>query len=230
MALGSQRDVRAVRDPGWQATALPAANRTTPVPVRARTPLCRRRLKNRGGQGLVGLSFPIHRVLCHAQKRETRTMARKATTAPRDVGAAVSETFRNTSITADGRKCAWCRGVLPARRRRFCTDECRRRGQKAERVIEDDSYAAGVVRLIRKMGVRASADLEALKWLAGAADHTRDALAMAVDGCRARGYSDGEIGHALGITRQAVGQRFGRKGEVYAGRSESAIIVPGSGR
>ena len=36
-------------------------------------------------------------------------------------------------------------------------------------------------------------------------------LAVAVDGCRARGYSDAEIGAALGITRQAVGQRFGRK-------------------
>ena len=26
----------------------------------------------------------------------------------------------------------------------FCTDECRRKGQKAERIIEDDSYADGV--------------------------------------------------------------------------------------
>ena len=122
---------------------------------------------------------------------------------------------------ASGRECAWCHGELPPRRRRFCTDECRRKGQKRERVIEDDSYAAGVVRLIRKMGVRASADLEALKWLAGAAEHARGALAVAVDGCRSRGYSDGEIGAALGITRQAVGQRFGRKRDVHAGQPES---------
>ena len=120
-----------------------------------------------------------------------------------------------------GAVCAWCCGPLPLRRRRFCTDECRRKGQKRERVIEDDSYAAGVVRLIRKMGVRASADLEALKWLAGAAEYARGALAVAVDGCRARGYSDGEIGAALGITRQAVGQRFGRKREVYTRQPES---------
>jgi hypothetical protein len=122
---------------------------------------------------------------------------------------------------ASGPQCAWCHGPLPPGRRRFCSDDHRRRGQKAERVIEDDSYAAGVVRLIRKMGVRASADLEALKWLAGAAEHARGALAVAVDGCRARGYSDGEIGAALGISRQAVGQRFGRKREVYAGQPES---------
>jgi hypothetical protein len=133
---------------------------------------------------------------------------------------------------ASGRECAWCRGELPPRRRRFCTDECRRKGQKAERIIEDDSYAAGVVRLIRKMGIRASADLEALKWLAGAAEHARGALAVAVDGCRARGYSDTEIGMALGYdkpnARQAVGARFGRRKQAadcsddrYTGQPES---------
>jgi len=132
-----------------------------------------------------------------------------------------SSVLRVTQAAVSGRECAWCRCELPPRRRRFCTDECRRRGQKAERIIEDDSYAAGVVRLIRKMGVRASADLEALKWLAGAAEYARGALAVAVDGCRARGYSDGEIGAALGITRQAVGQRFGRKREVYTRQPES---------
>jgi hypothetical protein len=129
-----------------------------------------------------------------------------------------------TSVTdgaTSGPQCAWCHGPLTKGRRRFCSDDHRRRGQKRERVIEDDSYAAGVVRLIRKMSIRASADLEALKWLAGAAEHARGALAVAVDGCRSRGYSDGEIGAALGISRQAVGQRFGRKREVYAGQPES---------
>ena len=123
--------------------------------------------------------------------------------------------------TVSDRECAWCHGPLPPRKRRFCADECRRRGQKAERVIEDDSYAAGVVRLIGKMGVRASADVEALKWLAGAVEHARGALAMAVDGCRARGYSDGEIGAALGISRQAVWKRFPRQPKVDAGTPES---------
>ena len=132
------------------------------------------------------------------------------------------EVVSNLSARDVGRACAWCRGPLPPRRRRFCIDECRRRGQKAERVIEDDSYAAGVVRLIGKMGVRASADVESLRWLAGAVEHARGALAMAVDGCRARGYSDGEIGAALGITRQAVWKRFPRQPKVDAG-------TPGSG-
>ena len=140
---------------------------------------------------------------------------------PRAESGAHDDGTRVTPDAAESPQCAWCHGPLPPRRKRFCCDDHRRRGQKAERVIEDDSYAAGVVRLIRKMGVRASADLEALRWLAGAAEHARGALAVAVDGCRARGYSDGEIGAALGISRQALGQRFGRKRDVHAGTPES---------
>src|SRR5262245_57346997 len=90
--------------------------------------------------------------------------------------------------------CSSCGDPLPAGRRRFCSDRCRRRGQKAERITENETYAASVVRQIRSMGRRASTDLEALEWLAGAVNHARDALALAVDGCRAQGYSDGEIG------------------------------------
>jgi hypothetical protein len=105
--------------------------------------------------------------------------------------------------------------VLPGQRRRFCSDLCRVRGQRAERVVETSDYGSGLVRQITRMGARASGDLDALAWLAGAADHARGALAVAVDGCRARGYSDAEIGAALGITRQAVGQRFGRKRGLY---------------
>jgi hypothetical protein len=144
--------------------------------------------------------------------------------AARDIKAPAGRSTLPTVAQAavSGRECAWCHGPLPPRRRRFCTDECRRKGQKAERIIEDTDYASGVRRLIRGMGKRASADLDALEWLAGAVDYARDALAVAVDGCRARGYSDGEIGAALGITRQAVGQRFGRKREVYAGTADGA--------
>ena len=121
------------------------------------------------------------------------------------------------------RTCARCGSPLPPRRRRFCCDACRIRQQKAERVIENSDYAAGLVRQIRKMGTRASNDLDALTWLSGAVDHARDALVMAVDGCRARGYSDAEIGAALGVSRQAVGQRFGRKRDVHAGQPESGV-------
>jgi hypothetical protein len=123
-----------------------------------------------------------------------------------------------------------CNNQLSPRRRRFCSDRCRRSGQRAERITEDADYAAMLGRQVRRMGVRASADLEALRWLSGAVDHARDALAMAVDGCRARGYSDTEIGVALGydrrFARQSVGARFGRRkqaescsGDDYSGRA-----------
>jgi DNA-directed RNA polymerase specialized sigma24 family protein len=72
------------------------------------------------------------------------------------------------------------------------------------------------------MGARADGDLEAVQSLAEMIDRARDTLGLAVDGCRGRGYSDGEIGAALGISRQGVGQRFGRKREVYTGPAERA--------
>ena len=125
--------------------------------------------------------------------------------------------------SVQGPQCSWCHGPLPPRRRRFCCDDHRRRGQKSERIIENSDYADGLNRQIRKMGARASGDLDALGWLAGAVGHARDALALAVDGCRAQGYSDGEIGTALGITRQAVGQRFGRKHDVYAAQQQPGV-------
>jgi len=112
--------------------------------------------------------------------------------------------------------CSWCGGPLPPRRRRFCTDEHRRKGHRAERTTENDDYAKSVVRQIRSMGVRASADLYALRSLADAVDNGRQILALAVDGARSRGYSDGEIGQALGITRQAVWKRFPRQPKVDA--------------
>jgi DNA-directed RNA polymerase specialized sigma24 family protein len=119
--------------------------------------------------------------------------------------------------------CSWCKRPLPSRRRRFCSDLCRRRGQKAERVTENGTYAGMIRRQITSMGVRASEDLYALGWLAGAVDHARSALAMAVDGCRARGYSDAEIAAALGVTRQAVWKRFPRQPKVDTGTAGSGV-------
>jgi hypothetical protein len=110
---------------------------------------------------------------------------------------------------------------LYGRRKRFCSDRCRYKGQKRERIYEFSGYARMVIARIRKMAERADGDIAALPWLAAAAEASRDALAAAVDRCRAGGYSDAEIGQALGTTRQAVGQRFGRKREVYAGRPET---------
>ena len=61
------------------------------------------------------------------------------------------------------------------------------------------------------MGRRASDDLYALRSLSDAVDNARHILGLAVDGCRARGYSDAEIAKVLGITRQAVWKRWPRQ-------------------
>ncbi len=135
-------------------------------------------------------------------------------------GEAVSSLPRGT---VTGRRCDHCDGPLLPPRRRFCSDLCRRRGQRAERITENDDYSAAVVRQIRAMGRRASADVEALRWLAGAVEQAHGALALAVDGCRARGYSDAEIGAALGITRQPVWKRFSRQPKVGTGPADSGV-------
>jgi hypothetical protein len=44
-------------------------------------------------------------------------------------------------MTRQERICDYCGDPLAARRRRFCTDECRRRGQRAERVTETGESA-----------------------------------------------------------------------------------------
>ena len=50
--------------------------------------------------------------------------------------------------------CAHCGQPLPPRRRRFCSDLCRRRGQRAERVIENDSYAASAREFGLSLGIQ----------------------------------------------------------------------------
>lgn len=121
----------------------------------------------------------------------------------------------------NGRRCDHCAGPLPSRRRRFCTDECRRKGQKAERIIEDDSYAAGVRRLVRAQGKRAGTDLGMFALFAGSVDYARARLAEAAAQLIAQGYSYGDIARELGITRQAAWKRFGRKPEVDTGPAET---------
>jgi hypothetical protein len=100
-------------------------------------------------------------------------------------------------------------------------DKARRRQRVADRRkynhIEDHQQAAATERQTLALARRAGSNLDTLARLK---EHYADGpsvLALAVAGLRAEGYSDGEIGRALGITRAAVGQRFGRKGDVYAG-------------
>jgi hypothetical protein len=150
---------------------------------------------------------------------DTNDRRPRAESGDHDDGHDVSTTIPPGAVS--GRECAWCRSALPRGRRRFCSDDHRRRGQKAERKIEDAEYADGVRRLVTAQGKRAGADLGMFALFAGSVDYARARLQDAADQLIAQGYSYGDIGRALGITRQGARQRFGRQQAVVTGTPES---------
>lgn len=76
---------------------------------------------------------------------------------------------------------------------------------------ETATVAEGARRFVRAIGKRvADGDPEDLAELLRLQHQLDQAFATAVDGLRARGRSDAEIGRVLGVTRQAVGQRWPR--------------------
>jgi hypothetical protein len=77
-------------------------------------------------------------------------------------------------------------------------------------VVENDEYAAFVRRIVRAYARRiAAGDVEALADMVALSSYLDDAISEAVTGLRAHGYSWQEIAARLGITRQAVQQRWG---------------------
>jgi DNA-directed RNA polymerase specialized sigma24 family protein len=83
----------------------------------------------------------------------------------------------------------------------------KRRGQ----VVENDQYAAFVRRVIAAYSRRVAAgDIEAITDMTSIAVQLDDAIREAVTGLRAAGYPWADIAARLGVTRQAVQQRWGR--------------------
>jgi hypothetical protein len=77
------------------------------------------------------------------------------------------------------------------------------------RQVENDHYAAFVRRILRADSRRVGdGDVEALVLMLDLAEVIDTAIAEAVKGLRAQGYSWAEIGARLGITRQAAQQRW----------------------
>jgi hypothetical protein len=82
--------------------------------------------------------------------------------------------------------------------------------KRPRRQVENDEYAAFIQRILRACSRRVGdGDVEALALMLSLADEIDAAIAEAVKGLRARGYSWAEIGSRLGITRQAAQQRWG---------------------
>ena len=110
----------------------------------------------------------------------------------------------------------WARALQLARREGRAQEQGRRRQARTD-ARKHNHYREEIpgrnLRLIAKQAEGAAGG--DLFWLEGLADIRRSTdrlITFAVAGCRARGLSDAEIAEALDITRQAVGQRFGRKG------------------
>jgi hypothetical protein len=81
---------------------------------------------------------------------------------------------------------------------------------RRRRVVENDEFAAFVRRVVRAHGRRVgTGDVEALADLVALSDHIDHAIGEAVGGLRRFGYSWTEIATRLGVTRQAVQQRWG---------------------
>ena len=82
--------------------------------------------------------------------------------------------------------------------------------RRRRRQVENDEYAAFVRRILRAYSRRVgNGDVEALTLMLGLPEEIDTAIAEAVKGLRACGYSWAEIGSRLGITRQAAQQRWG---------------------
>jgi hypothetical protein len=81
--------------------------------------------------------------------------------------------------------------------------------KRPRRQVENDEYGAFVRRILRAYSrCVGDGDVEALVLLVGLAQEIDAAMAEAVKGLRAHGYSWAEIGARLGISRQAAQQRW----------------------
>jgi hypothetical protein len=82
--------------------------------------------------------------------------------------------------------------------------------KRPRRVVENDEYAAFLRRVIRAYSRRVAAgDIDAINEMATLADHLDAAISDAITGLRAIGYSWADVALRLGVTRQAVQQRWG---------------------
>jgi hypothetical protein len=81
--------------------------------------------------------------------------------------------------------------------------------KRPRRRVENDEYAAFTRRVLRGYGRRiAAGDIDAIADLGGLLGEVETTLSRAVSGLRDTGYSWAEIGLRLGVTRQAVHQRW----------------------
>jgi hypothetical protein len=121
--------------------------------------------------------------------------------------------------------CSWCGDPLPGRRRRFCSDLCRRRGQRAERVTETGEFGRAAIRMIRTMARRVGAsDIAEFGAMWEVMEESERAVIKTVDDLRAAGFSWAEIAAEIGWTKQRLQQWRQRRGEFQRQRIVDARI------
>lgn len=108
------------------------------------------------------------------------------------------------------------RALRQARRDAVAHEKELKRQRKIDNRAHSNYDEADYVRrnkaVVASQGKRAMrGSLAALAALGNLRRHIDTWTAWGVDGCRAQGYSDADIGDALGITRQSVWERFRRK-------------------
>lgn len=100
------------------------------------------------------------------------------------------------------------------------------RAKRAKRVVENSQFAAFTRRILTAYARRVAAgDVEALADLTRLAADVDTAVDLAVHGLRRFGYSWAEIADRLGVSRQAVQQRWGNPTE--RGRLDERLLAAG---
>jgi hypothetical protein len=144
-----------------------------------------------------------------------------------DLAAEAKPTIPPAAIT--GRRCGQCGGPLAPKRRRFCSDLCRVRGQRSERVTETGEFGRAAIRMIRAMARRVGAsDIAEFGVMWETMTEAEHAVTEAIDHLRAAGFSWAEISAEIGWGRQRLTQWRQRRGEFPPQRNVAADI-PESG-
>jgi hypothetical protein len=105
-----------------------------------------------------------------------------------------------------------CARPLPGRRRRFCCDLCRIRGQRAERVTETGEFGRAAIRMIRQMARRVGAnDIAEFGAMFEVMDAAERAVVAAITDLRGGGFTYSELGDEIGWSRQRLTQWYERR-------------------
>jgi hypothetical protein len=96
-------------------------------------------------------------------------------------------------------------------RRRFATEDCRRRARRHERVREPSEYTRALLRMLKTARLKRGFDADSFAEMVQLDTQLHVLLAEGAMALYEDGFSWGEIGRACGMSRQAARQRWGTK-------------------